>query len=82
MTDVQPDAAVFTWDWREPPDMEQLASILHDVSGGNVHLRMVETGSDQYAAVISTVDLGDAAAQATYERWYEGGQGVGEVRRG
>lgn len=82
MTDATHRSTVFTWDWREPPDMEQLAQILHNVSGGTVHLRMVETGSDQYAAVISAADLGEAGAQATYERWYEGGQGVGEVRRG
>ncbi len=66
-------AAVITWDWREQPDLDHLARVVRDVSGGTVHLRPVNTNSDQYAVVVANTDLDKAAAQATYQRWYEDG---------
>ncbi len=79
---TEPTAAVITWDWREQPDLKHLARVIETLSGGSVHLRPVVTNSDQYAVVVANTDLDEASAQATYERWREDGQDVGEVRRG
>lgn len=73
MPDPSPDTrvGVLSWDWCGQPDLADLARILHDVSGGTVHLREINTGSDEYAVVIAATDLDEATAQAVYERRYE-----------
>lgn len=57
---------VLTWDWREQTDLDRLARALTTVSGGSVHLRQVDTGSDQYAIVLSSSALSEHEAQAAY----------------
>lgn len=54
---------VLTWDWREQPDLPELARKLFAVSGGTVHLREIDTGSDEYAIVLASEPI--TAAQAT-----------------
>lgn len=67
-------AAAMTWDWREQPDMGYLAQILHELSDGAIHLQKVETGSDEYAIVVSTPPLDPAAVDAVYRQsWREVG---------
>ncbi|MEU7978335.1 hypothetical protein AB0B63_07355 [Micromonospora sp. NPDC049081] len=77
-----PRAAVITWDWRQQPDLNHLAQAINHLSGGTLHLRAANTGSDEYAIVIADTDLDDATTQATYRRWCDDGQDIGEVRRG
>ncbi len=61
---------VLSWDWAEQPNMTALADIIRDVSGGTVHLREVEdTGSDQYAVVVSTEPVDEEQARRVYLDW-------------
>jgi len=48
---------VVTWDWREQPDMNAIALAVYGMSGGAVFMSPVDTGSDQYAWVISDAPL-------------------------
>ncbi len=63
-------AHILSWDVREQPDLTALAEIVHDLSGGRVHLRPVEdTGSQDCALVVASVPVDDATAQRLYLRW-------------
>jgi len=55
------------WDYRQQPDLEALADKIRDLSGGRLHLALVDTCSDQYALVLSTIRLDPAAAQIVWE---------------
>lgn len=44
---------VLTWDWKEQPDVDALASAVREVSGETCHIRAVDTGGDEYAIVVS-----------------------------
>ncbi len=44
---------VVSWDWREQPDLDRLATALREVSGGTVHLHQVDTGGQEYAIILS-----------------------------
>ncbi len=57
---------VLSWDWRGQPDLDRLARIVHDVSGGLVHLQQVDTGSDEYAIVVADRPLSPAEADSHY----------------
>jgi hypothetical protein len=65
MTTGQPE--ILSWDWREQPNLDQLAAALGRVSGGTVHLAQVDTGSDEYAIVLSPMPLSDAEVRAAWE---------------
>ena len=56
-------AKIFTWDWQEQPDMAAIAEAVHEVSGGRVHMREVDTGSDQYEWIVSDYPVDDAEAE-------------------
>jgi hypothetical protein len=56
-------AKIFTWDWQEQPDMAAIAEVVHEVSGGRVHMREVDTGSDQYEWIVSDYPVDDAEAE-------------------
>jgi hypothetical protein len=61
---------LLSWDWREQPDLDRLAQIVRDLSGLRVHLTQVDTGSDEYAIVLSDQQLSeDEAAQVYAGRW-------------
>jgi hypothetical protein len=59
-------ARALSWDWRGQPDLDQLARIVLDVSGGTVHVHQVDTGSDDYAIVVSDRPLTDGEAYAVW----------------
>lgn len=63
---------VLTWGWREQPDLDRLARIITDLSGGTVHLVQVETGSDEYAIVLSDRALTKDEVDEAYRRRREG----------
>ncbi len=44
---------IVSWDWQQQPDLEDLTKALREVSGGLVHLHQVDTGSDEYAIILS-----------------------------
>lgn len=61
---------VLSWDWREQPDLERLARMVNDLSGGTVHIAEVDTDSDEYAIVLSDALLTKADVVGAYEkRW-------------
>jgi hypothetical protein len=41
------------WDWHGQPDLDRLAVAIERQSGGAVHLYQIDTGSDDYAIVLS-----------------------------
>ncbi len=67
MTAPDLETRVLTWDHREQPDLGALADAVRDLSGGRVHLVEVDTCSDQYGIVLSTLRLDDHAAQIVWE---------------
>jgi hypothetical protein len=69
--------AVLSWDWRGQPDLARLGRLVADLSGGTLHLAEADTGSDQYAVVLSTTPLDDEAATRVYREWADGGDGHG-----
>ena len=46
-------ALSFTWDYRQPAPMDEIAAAVRELSGGTVRMSMPETGGDEYALVIS-----------------------------
>jgi hypothetical protein len=62
-----PAVQCVSWDYREPPDMADLIAAITSVSGGQVHAREVDEGSQDYILVISRQPLDDAAALAAWE---------------
>lgn len=57
---------VVTWDWREQPDWQAITSALTRLSGGGVHIAWPETGTDQYAVVLSDRPFTAKQAAAAY----------------
>jgi len=64
------EPVILSWDWREQPDLDELAKAVLEMSGGTVHIHAVETHSDQYAIVLADTELDDAVVAETYRRWY------------
>jgi hypothetical protein len=58
-----PRAKAFSWDWQEQPDMARIAAFVTEVSGGRVHLREADDGSDNYTWVVSDYPVDDAEAE-------------------
>ena len=64
---VHPPARVFIWDYKQQPDMTAIAAAVTELSAsGQVFMREIETGTDQYAWVISRTELTDQQAWLRY----------------
>lgn len=59
---------VVTWDWREQPDMRLIADALTRLLGDGVHVAWPETGTDQYAVVLSDRPFTAEQAAAAYRK--------------
>lgn len=59
---------LIVWDWRQQPDLDQLAAAVVRVSGGTCHLTVVDTGGDEYALVVGPRAIAPDEACAVYER--------------
>lgn len=57
MSTTPEDVRFLTWDYREQPDLDDLAAAVWEISNGRVHIANVETRSDQYAIVVSAEKL-------------------------
>lgn len=57
---------IVTWDWKQIAPIEEIAEVVHAVSGGLVHMRYAETGSDQIAIVVSREPITDEQADALW----------------
>lgn len=62
-------AQLFTWGWRAQPPMAKIAAAVTSLSahGKQVHMREVDTESDEYAWIVSDVELTGEQAAAFYE---------------
>jgi hypothetical protein len=60
---------LITWDWQENPDFPAISSAFTELSrGGTTYgYNVEETGSDQYAVIISTVPLDKTGVQSVFE---------------
>lgn len=56
-------ARVMSWDWKEQPDLEQLAKAVYEISGRTVFIREIDTGGDFYMLVISDYVVSDEEAE-------------------
>lgn len=65
-------AAVLSWDYREQPDMDHLALVLSELTDNLIHVYQPDTGSDQYAVVITTGPVDAAAVRQAFNRWMSG----------
>jgi len=62
----EPRTEVVVWDWREQPDHDQLAAAISRISAGAVHAVFPDTGSSDYALVLSSLPLTPEAAARLY----------------
>jgi len=58
-----PAARVLSWDWKGQPDLRKLAAAVHEVSGGTVFIREIDTGGDFYMLVIGDHEVSDGEAE-------------------
>jgi hypothetical protein len=64
---------ILSWDWRGQPDLNRLARLVRDLSGGTVHLTPVDdTGRDEYALIVDVRPYEQAEATEAYLRRCEG----------
>lgn len=56
-------ARIVTWGWKEQPPMRDIARAVSELSGGQVHMREVDTDSDQYERIVSDYPVDDAEAE-------------------
>ena len=63
----KPRARIFTWDHRQQPDLEEMAALISELSGGKVVLQEVDTGSDEYAWTVADRELSEEERQRMYE---------------
>lgn len=58
------------WDYKEQPDMEELARIVAGQSGGQVHITVVPyAGGQEYAIAVCDRKLPDDEALEAYRAW-------------
>lgn len=62
-----PKHRLLTWDHHAQPDLDGLAEILLDLSGGNIKLHRVEAGGDRHAIVLATGNLDADRLRDIYE---------------
>jgi hypothetical protein len=60
---------VISWDWREQPDPRELKALIEALTDGAVTLAVPNTGSDQYALVLSRGPITEAEATEAFD-WY------------
>lgn len=65
----EPRIAVLSWDYKEQPPLDELAKLIEEFSEGRLHLRCVEdTGSDEYAVVVSHLPMSEQGVAEAYRR--------------
>lgn len=59
---------LLVWDYRQQPDLDQLAAAVAAASGGTCRITVVDTVGDEYALVVGPRVLAPDEAYAVYER--------------
>lgn len=65
----EPRPQIVTWDWKEYAPMGDVGRAIEEVSNNQVHLYEVDTGSDQFAVVVSNKSLTTDEVQGIYKAW-------------
>jgi hypothetical protein len=66
-------AQVFSWDWQQQPDLQAIAAAVTELSAsGRVFMREIDTGSDDYAWVVSDTELTGEQAWQMYSKMRNG----------
>lgn len=69
---VEPAFRFMTWDWKDQPDLQELATLVNQVSGGRkIFFTEADTGGDAFAIVVSDVELSKEEATAWMNKQYE-----------
>lgn len=64
---------ILGWDYRQQIDLDELAKALSDL--GRVDLHQIDTGSDEYAIVLTSQPMTAEEADQLYRAWEENGRG-------
>lgn len=60
-------ARVYSWDWRQQPDLPAIAASVTELSAsGQVFMREIDMGGDNYAWIVSDAELTDEQAWQAY----------------
>lgn len=59
-------ARVFSWDYKQQPDLPAIAAAVTELSAGRVVMCEIDTGGDNYAWVVSDAELTDEQAWRLY----------------
>jgi hypothetical protein len=57
------------WDWKEQVDLQDLFHIIRQVSGAQVFITEVDTGSDYYEIIVSNYPMTQDQAQEISRCW-------------
>ncbi len=66
--------ATFVWDHRQQPDWDRLADTVRALSGGTVHLRLLDLPQDDMVLVVADTALTETQATGVYDHWQGAGQ--------
>lgn len=62
--EIEIEAIIFEWDWKDQPEIQW---IIDAVKKGYIHLKEVDTRSDEHAIVLSKIEISDNQAQYLWE---------------
>ena len=66
---MQRTTDVLTWAWKSQPDLQELTQMIREVTGASFYLTDADTGSDQFAVVVTREPVTEAEANAVYQAW-------------
>lgn len=66
--DMKIKSKIISWDWKEKPNAEKIQSAIDSFAGFKTKIYNVETGSDDYAVVVSWAELTSSDAQSFYDQ--------------
>jgi len=61
---------VISWDYRESPDPRELKALIEALTDGALTLAVPNTGSDEYALVLSQAPIDEAEATKVFDWWW------------
>ena len=66
------EVKIFSWDWREQPPLRDIFQAASEMSPrGDITITLPDTGSDQYALIISARPLTADEARIVYQAWLQ-----------
>lgn len=72
--DVESAFRFMTWDWKDQPNLQELAELANSVAaGGRVFVTYADTEGDQFGIVISNVLLDEDEATGLFSEWRDEG---------